>query len=260
MPSLPRFKLPEPRVSPLPALEIFLYAAALCAIAALTMYYPLAANIPLNIVLPVALLLLGFAHGPFAWIKIGTLTLGRILIVITVLGVVSGALSVTIMFWLWRLNILEALVKDAKEGRWPSALIGVVVMATSFLLEGVWVGDYFIVPSAAMIFWYAGYTIWHWNFCVLNFTRPLALFHIAVLAAPWLFVAVTQDFGPWMMMRGNSLTFAGCLHIAFEGWINKRLKYDSFEHGSAFLEHRVTQLLILAAVSLLCLAAWFAQG
>ena len=34
-------------------------------------------------------------------------------------------------------------------------------------------------------------------------------------------------------MRGNSLTFAGCPHIAFEGWINQRL---------------------------LCLAAWFAQG
>jgi hypothetical protein len=29
MPSLPRFKLPEPRVSPVPALEIFRYAAAL---------------------------------------------------------------------------------------------------------------------------------------------------------------------------------------------------------------------------------------
>lgn len=249
----------HPRRSPIPALDILACSAGLSAIAALTMYYPLAANIPINILLPVALLLLGFANGLFAWVKIGTLTVGRVLIVVTVLGFVSGPLGVTIMFWLWRLNIIEAVIKDARNGRWPSALIGSIVTTTSFLLEGIWVGKYFIVPALGMVAWYVGYTIWHWNFCFLNFTRPLALFHMAVLGAPWLFVAATQDFGPWMMMRGNSLTFAGCMHIAFESWLNSRLESPAFEERFAFLEGRLAQVAVLVLVGGLCIAAWLAM-
>lgn len=223
------------------------FTALLMAMSVLTMYFPLAANIPINIALPLGILLFGKLL-PFERIKILSLIPGRILIALTVLGLLQGELLVEVIFWLLRLNILEALLKDLKEKRYLNAISGALLIASSWSFSGFWNGIYYVTQPWESLFWILAYTLWNWNFVFLNFPRALAIYHIGVLSAPLLFCLFTLDQGYWLILRAATLTLAGCAQILYKNKILLWLHNEKFERLIAPAIGPKTQGVILIIV------------
>lgn len=221
------------------------FTVILITVAVLTMYFPLAANIPINILLPLGVLIFG-KFILFERIKILLLIPGRILIVITVLGFMSGGLLVAIIFWLLRLNILEATLQDLKTKRYFNAASGVLLIASSWSFSGYWNGVYYLTVPWETLFWILAYTLWNWNFVLLNFPRAVAVYHIGVLTAPLLFCLFTLEQGYWLILRAATLTLAGCGQIIYKNKILHWLHNDKFERATEPIMGLKVQGLIFA--------------
>ena len=227
----------------------------LTTIAALTVHYPVAANIPINVIIPAAIIFFGSAK-PFERLKLSTLIWGRILIAVTALGFVNGALAVQIIFWLLRINILEATVKDFKERNYANAVSGALVLAGSFLLNGTWIVKYFLIHPESILFWCLAYTLWNWNFVLLNFKSSIANFHLAVLAAPLAYMIFAKEIGFWLIMRATSLTVAGCTQVGARVWVEKTFENKLVAGLIKELKKPQAQWLMTLGVLGLSLAAW----
>lgn len=234
---------------------LILATLVLATIAALTVHYPVAANVPINIVIPALIILFGSAKS-FEKLKLSTLIWGRILIAITALGFVGGALAVEIIFWLLRINIVEATIKDYKEKNYANALSGVFVLIGTFLLSGTWLGKYFLIHPESILFWCLAYTLWNWNFVLLNFKSAIATFHIAVLAAPLAYALFMQEIGFWLIMRATSLTIAGCIQVGARSWTEKTFNNKHVERLTKKIKTKNPQWTITTGVLILSLAAW----
>src|SRR5262245_33881901 len=89
------------------AARVVLAASLLAAVGALVLIAPVAAGVPLCVVLPVAVLAVR-ATLPFERVKLGTLVVGRVLTAAAVLGLLGGDPLCTAMVWLLRINVAEA--------------------------------------------------------------------------------------------------------------------------------------------------------
>lgn len=207
----------------------------LTTVSVLSLFFPNTVNLPVMVLLPAVVFF--FRAEPFEKIKLGTLIIGRLLITLTALSLFPGNILVIIVIWLLRINILEATVKDFMNRRWANGAAGVVQIITSFGFTGEWTGTYYITHETAAIFWIIAYTIWNWNFINLNFEPQIALYHVAVLAAPLIWVGITHVFQPpftgngagvWLVMRGATLTFAVSTQILFKNRIRSFLQNETF--------------------------------
>jgi len=223
----------------------------------LTVYSPLYANGLINVVIPI-LILIFFKSEFFEKLKLGTLTIGRILVVFTVLGIFPHEWLVPAIAWLMRVNILEAALTDYKNKSYFNVISGLALLGSSFILTGSWTGTYYLTdaPGAAMLLWALAYTLWNWDFVIYEFKQPVGLYHAAVLSAPLLFIVLIREPGFWLILRANSLTFAGILQITGKRHIEQYFTNYSFGKIILWLKSRTVQATLAAVNVILCTAAF----
>ncbi len=193
---------------------LILLTAFFTGMALLTMFFPLAANIPINIIIPIIILArLNMVF--FERLKLSTLLLMRLLVVITVLNVVSGSTCTIIVAVLFSINILEATLTDLlKKKNYFNAISGFALVASIPFIQGDWNGTYYTMTMKGIIFWIAAYTLWNWIFVTYEFGHNLAKLHVGVLGAPIIGALLMWNPGVWFLLRGNSLTVAGITQIS----------------------------------------------
>jgi hypothetical protein len=239
------------RTGPLPGtLALIGFAVLLAAVATLTSFSPILANVPINVVAPV-LVLLCVKSETFEKIKLVTLVTTRLLIVLPALALMRGDLYVTIVLGFLVVNILEAAIADlVKRRNWYNFAAGLALAGSVFAMRGSWHGTYYTLQMPGLTFWIASYTLWNWLFVTGEFSPSIGKLHIGVLAAPIAACAVFADPGLWMIMRSTSLTFAGTVQLAYRERIESGLAGDGY---AAFVE-RFKSPGIRAALMVVCIA------
>ncbi|MCY1151644.1 MAG: hypothetical protein OWP43_04385 [Sphaerochaetaceae bacterium] len=215
------------------SIKLVLFLVLFTASALLTMFQPIWANIPLNIIIP-ALLLMFMEMVFFERLKLSTLICMRLLVVVTVFGLFSGPTCVKIVLVLWMINILEATITDLSKKHYLNAITGFVLtlsLFTFFTQQNLssWNGVYyslFFNGTVGTICWIISYTLWNWDFVSYDFPPSIAKLHLAVLASPIVGALITSNPGLWFILRGNSLTTAGVTEIAFKKKIDKSLESE----------------------------------
>ncbi|MGD1822829.1 MAG: hypothetical protein ACPKM0_08725 [Pleomorphochaeta sp.] len=215
------------------SIKLLLFLALFTLSALLTMFQPLWANIPLNIIIP-ALLLIFMEMVFFERLKLSTLICMRLLVVVTIFGLFSGTTCVKIVLVLWMINILEATITDLSKKHYLNSITGFVLtisLFTFFTKQNLasWNGIYYSLfynGTAGTICWIIAYTLWNWDFVSYDFPPSIAKLHLAVLASPIVGALLTGNPGLWFILRGNSLTAAGVTEIAFKKKIDKSLESE----------------------------------
>lgn len=241
-------------------IKLVLFLTLFTATALLTMFQPIWANIPLNIIIPV-LLLMFMEMVFFERLKLSTLICMRLLVVVTIFGLFSGTTCVKIVLVLWMINILEATLTDLSKKHYFNAITGFVLtlsLFTFFTQENLssWNGIYYSLMfkgSVGTICWIISYTIWNWDFVSYDFPPAIAKLHLAVLASPIVGALITGNPGLWFILRGNSLTTAGVTEISFKKKIVKALESDKMTN---FVEkvHTVPIQITLMIINVLLVA------
>lgn len=184
--------------------------------------FPLAAGVPLCVLSPAWILATGRVER-FARLKLATLIVGRALVPCAVVGLLRGDLITTIVIWLYRLNICEAVGEDARKGRYANALAGTVVVLSTAFMDIHWLGEYYVIHPAPFHCAAIAYTLWNWNFVAGNFSPAIAMLHVATLAAPLFWGVATGDMGLWLITRATSLTVSvvllGAIPQEIERWL-----------------------------------------
>jgi len=245
------------RFNNLSAKSLFILLTLLITVLAmLTSYQPIWANIPINIILPI-IVLLKLDTVFFEKLKLSTLLLMRVLIVFAVLGFVPGDLYVKIVLAFLCINILEATLTDLRKKKYCNVITGIALVVTVFLMKGTWLDYYYIATSdgiLGMVFWIIAYTIWNWIFVTNEFSPAIALYHVGVLSAPLLGIMFKQDPGLWLIFRGNSLTIAGIIQIANKEYLEEKFMNRGFTNFVETISKKNVQI-ILMIINLILLAA-----
>jgi hypothetical protein len=184
--------------------------------------FPLAAGIPLCVLAPAWILATGRVER-FARLKLATLIVGRALVPCAVIGLLRGELITTIVIWLYRLNICEAVGEDARKGRYANALAGTAVVLSTAFMDIRWLGEYYVIYPEPFHCAAIAYTLWNWNFVAGNFSPAIAMLHVATLAAPLFWGVATGNMGLWLITRATSLTVSvvllGAIPQEIERWL-----------------------------------------
>jgi hypothetical protein len=228
---------------PSPVLLLF-FATLFTGVALLTMFQPLWANIPLNILVPIALLLF-MKMVFFERLKLSTLICMRLLVVVTIFGLFSGETCVKIVLVLWMVNILEATLTDLSKKHYLNAITGfglTISLFTFFTAQNLssWNGVYYTLfynGNAGTICWIIAYTFWNWIFVSYDFPPSIAKLHLAILISPIIGSLICMNPGVWFLLRGNSLTAGGVTEISFKKKIEASLESTSM---NAFVERAHT--------------------
>lgn len=221
----------------------------------ITSYQPIWFNIPINVILPI-IVLLKLDTVFFEKLKLSTLLLMRILIVFAVFDIVPGDLYVKIVLIFLCINILEATLTDLKKKKYCNVFTGIALIGAVFLIEGTWLDYYYIATSnraISMVLWIIAYTIWNWIFVTNEFSPSIALYHVGVLAAPILGILFRLNPTLWLIFRGNSLTVAGIIQIANKQYLEEKLENSNFTNFVEATSKKSTQV-ILMIINLILLA------
>jgi hypothetical protein len=202
------------------ATTAFFVALTVAGVAAVR--FPLAGGIPLCVLAPAWILATGRVER-FARLKLATLIVGRALVPCAVLGLLGGDAITTIVMWLYRLNICEAVGEDARKGRYANALAGTVVVLSTAFMEIRWLGSLYVIQPGPFHCAAIAYTLWNWNFVAGNFSPAIAMLHVATLAAPLFYGVASGDMGLWLITRAASLTVSvvllGAIPKEIERWL-----------------------------------------
>ncbi|NOU67211.1 hypothetical protein GC096_24505 [Paenibacillus sp. LMG 31461] len=220
----------------------------------LTAFSPLYANGLINIVIPICILF-ALRSDFFEKLKLSTLVIGRVLVLLTFVGYFPSEWLVPIIVWLLRINILEATWTDFKNKNYYNVISGLILIATSFVITGTWLGSYYITVNEAMIFWALAYTLWNWDFVIYEFKQQIGFYHIAVLTTPLLIVCLTMNPGLWLIMRATSLTFAGIFQISGKAYIESYFISPTLLNFITTVKKHPIQISIMVINTLLCLLA-----
>ncbi len=211
-------------------LLMVLLTALFAGLAMLTSYNPIWANIPINIVIPI-IVLLKLKTVFFEKLKLSTLVLMRILVVFAVLNILDGQLYVKIILIFLAINILEATITDLKKKKYFNVITGILLTVSILTMSGTWFGNFYDanLPSVlGTVLWWIAYTIWNWFFVTNEFSPSIAKYHIGVLTAPIIGVLITMNPGLWLIFRANSLTIAGFIQIGKKQCWEETLESSSF--------------------------------
>lgn len=213
-----------------PFILLVLLTALMTALSILTSYQPIWANVPINIILPIVVLL-KLKTVFFERLKLSTLLLMRALIIFSVLNVFPGDLYVKIVLIFLCINILEATLTDLKRKKYCNVVTGIALIASIFFINIEWLDYYYVASSKSslgMIFWIIAYTLWNWIFVTNEFKPSIAKFHLGVLAAPILGVIFNFNPALWLIFRGNSLTIAGIIQISNKEYLENKFSSENF--------------------------------
>ncbi len=219
-------------------LLLFLLTVSIMAVSMLTSFEPLLANLPINVFLPIAVMLtckMVF----FEKLKLSTLVTLRAVIILAVFNILPRQWYVNIVLIFLVINILEATLTDFKRRKWFNGVTGLALGASVWFLRGFWVdlsGSYpfahiyetHAAAALGTVAWIIAYTLWNWIFVTNEFSPAIAKLHVGILAAPILSCLMLWNPGYWLVFRANSLTFGGCVQISQKEKLETALKSDGF--------------------------------
>ena len=228
-------------------LLLVLLTALFTILTMLTSYNPIWANIPINVVIPI-IVLLKLKTVFFEKLKLSTLVLMRALIVFAALGFLNGQLYVKIVLIFLAINIMEATLTDLKRKKYFNVVTGLLLTVSILAMNGTWFGKYYdasLPTSLGTVLWWIAYTIWNWFFVTNEFSPSIAKYHIGVLVSPIIGVLVTMNPGLWLIFRANSLTIAGFIQIAKKQIWEKSFKNQKFTVFVETTQKNNVQLLFM---------------
>lgn len=219
--------------------------AGITVVSILTSFFPVWANLPINIILPIVMLL-KMPMVRFERVKLSTLLVMRTLILLPVFGLMTGPFYVKLVLVFLIINILEATFSDLlKSHLYFNFITGLVLAASVLCLGGTWyegfAGPFSAVYTAdamrkgAGIFgvndvfiwgtvcWILAYTIWNWIFVIGEFDDAVSYLHIGILLSPILSCVIFQNPGYWLIFRANSLTCGGVFQIGCKDHVEASL-------------------------------------
>lgn len=225
----------------------FMFTAAILGVSLLTAYNPIWANIPLNVI-PAILVLIFLKPVFFERLKLTTLILMRTLIVFAVLNVIPGQTYVNIVLIFLVINILEATFTDLRHKQYFNFITGLALAASVYALKGTWQGGVYYAEAStvlATIGWIIAYTIWNWIFVTGEFSPAISLMHVGILLAPIIGVVITLNPGMWLLLRANTLTFGGVLQISNKEYFEAAFKNKGFAKFVDFTHKNSVQLILM---------------
>jgi hypothetical protein len=233
-------------IKPYHFLIFLLFTISLTVFSFLSVYNPLTIGLVACVFLPTYVL---FSAQPerFEKVKIITLIVSKTLFVLTVLTIIPTGIFTFLVIWSLRLNILEAIYQDFAIKKYLNMFSGLIILIATFGLNCFWVEgqNYYLFNASYLYLWIIGYTIWNWNFVIHNFNSQLSYLHIGILLAPSLFSLAMLNPGFWLIMRSNTLTIGGSIHIKEKKRIEKYLDSPSLQKGIVLLKSRVPQIVIM---------------
>lgn len=253
----------------IPFFLIVIYAFILAILANILIYHPVYLTLPLAIITPILISVLQyFKISPpyynkvFTITKLYSLAIGLVIIPLLILGVFSEKYLPIIIIILLVGNVIEAVIVDFKAGIQKSrkhllnAVSGIIVMLTfPFIANIYWVKPYFFYAgSPGIIYWIIAYTIWNWNFVLLNFPKERSLVSVSYLTAPLIYIAYINIAGYWLIARGVTL-FIG---QAIQGIVGSTTFYPYLQALPYFKfvnkwETKIGQLFIFSLIIILSL-------
>ncbi len=224
------------------------YTAVLLGLTFLTSYFPLWANVPVNVIAPLVVLIV-CRMVMFERLKLSTLILLRVAIVFVIFNLLDGTLFTKIVLAFLIINIFEATFTDLLKNKQPYNFVTGLILGISVLcLSGTWIPEFagpftgiyraeiggngsgLFASDQVFIFgtvcWILAYTFWNWLFVVGEFSPSVAYAHIGILLTPILGSLITMTPGFWLVFRANSLTTGGVFQIAFKSREEKMFKSD----------------------------------
>lgn len=263
-------------------LLIIVYAFILAGLATLLIYHPIYLALPIALITPIIIAILHyFKISPpyynevFSIIKLYSTAIGVIIVPLLILGVISEKYLPIIIIVILSLNIAEAVVVDLKSSfvemrkisfsynaifsthvfkHLLNGISGIIVMLTFPLVANIyWVKPYFVYAgSAGIIYWVIAYTVWNWNFVMLNFPRERSLVSVAYLSAPLIFIGYINVIGYWLIARAITL-FLG---QAIQGFVGYKTFFPFLQALHYFkmadkLETRPGQFFIFLLIAIL---------
>ena len=243
----------------------------------LTSFFPLWANVPLHVLLPMVILLTR-PMVMFEKLKLSTLVIMRAMIVLVLFHGMSGDTYITIVLIFLIINILEATFTDLlKNKMYFNFVTGLFLAASVLFLGAVWKaevtgpysglyltyitdkGSFFHLSNVklyASLAWIVAYTLWNWIFVIGEFSPSIGYLHIGILSSPILSCLVLWDPGYWLLMRANSLTAGGIIQIVTKEKLEKKLANPKL---TKFIEKVKSKPVQIALMLLnLALIAWSA--
>lgn len=241
----------------------------------LTSFFPLWANVPLHVVVPIVILLT-LPMVMFEKLKLSTLVIMRALVVLVLFHGLSSDLYISIVLVFLIINILEATFTDLlKNKMYFNFVTGLFLAASVFCLGSIWLSDvtgpysglyltYITqkggvfqlsnIKFAASLAWIVAYTLWNWIFVIGEFSPSIGYLHLGILASPIVSCLVLGDPGYWLLMRANSLTAGGIIQIASKESLEKNLANPGLTRFIAKVKSRNVQLGLM--ILNLALIAW----
>lgn len=226
-------------------------------LAMLTSYNPIWANIPINVVIPI-FVLIKLKTVFFEKLKLSTLVIVRFLVAFAALGILPGDIYIKIALIFLAINIMEATLTDLKKKKYFNVVTGILLTVSILAMKANWLGKYYdanLPTSLGTILWWIAYTFWNWFFVTNEFSPAISRYHIAVLASPILGVLITQNPGLWLIFRANSLTIAGFIQIAKKQCWEDALKSDKFTKFVQSTQKNNVQLIFMVINIVLILAS-----
>lgn len=241
--------------------------AAIIVVSMLTSYFPLWLNIPINVILPVAVLV-KLKMVMFEKLKLSTLVIMRAVILLPLFQVMSGQLFVSLILIFLVINCMEATLTDLLKNHQPYNFVtGLFLSASVLTLSGEWFsgitgpfsgiytfhagsrGDMLFTTDHVVVIgticWLAAYTIWNWLFVVGEFSPSVGYLHIGILLSPIISVLLTMNPGYWLIFRANSLTCGGVFQIACKDQVEKRLANDKMARFIERVKSRPVQIVCM---------------
>ncbi|SHI53492.1 hypothetical protein SAMN05444401_0931 [Clostridium amylolyticum] len=225
----------------------FMFTATVLGTALLTAYNPIWANVPLNVI-PAVLVLLFLKPVFFEKLKLSTLIIMRTLIVFAVAELIPGQTYVNVVMVFLAINILEATFTDLKHKQYFNFVTGLVLAVSVIVLKGTWEGGIYSAHGhtvEATICWIIAYTLWNWIFVTGEFSASISLMHVGILLAPIIGVIITINPGLWLLLRANTLTFGGILQISNKRYFEKSFENEKFEKFIQFTHKNIVQLILM---------------
>lgn len=253
----------------------FVWFSAIIAVSLLTSFFPVWINVPINVVLPV-IVLVKLQPVMFERLKLTTLVIMRALILLPLFRLIPGKWFVNLVLIFLVINCMEATLTDLLKNHQPFNFVtGLFLSLSVFTLAGEWFpgvagplsGIYtanagprtdalFTTEQVVLIgtvCWFLAYTIWNWLFVIGEFSPSVAYLHIGILLTPILSVLFFANPGYWLVFRANSLTCGGVFQIACKQQVEARLANDKLARFIAKVKTRPVQIACMI-VNLLLIA------